>query len=253
MSTLSKLVSWGSLTVLLFFSVQLSEGQVIPIALTGMDTIGSVDGSGGGFPITDVTGLYGTVGANLQLSAAQISLWTTSGDPAANTGWVDPIAGTNAITWSIQATFNVLDALGTTVGTGTLFLDAAETGTYDPVSGMITSGNPNLEPAIMLLIGPSFSELLPCTIYNFPPMPCGGYPKPVPPPPPPPPPKKTTYGWFVDTGPALTAYWPTELGGGEQPIYLTGTFDVTVVPEPTTLVLLGVGGLAMMRRRRQGS
>ena len=243
MSTLSKFASWGGLVALLFCSVQPSEGTPIRIALTGMNTIGSSDGNGGGFSVIDETGYYGTAGANLQLSAPQISLWTTSGDPAANTGLVDPIAGTCAITWSIQAAFNVLNASGTTVGTGTLFLDAAETGTYDPVSGMLTSGNPDLEPAQMVLSGGSGRSLT-CTVYNFPPYPCGGFPKK--PQPSPQAPNTTTYAWFENTGPALTLNLPTALGAGQDPVYLTGTFDVESAPELSTtwlLLLIGLGGL----------
>jgi len=47
--------------------------------------------------------------------------------------------------------------------------------------------------------------------------------------------------------------FPTTLDGGPDPRYAAGTFEFTLVPEPSTLALAGLGGLSLLLLRRQKS
>ncbi|MGA1979497.1 MAG: PEP-CTERM sorting domain-containing protein [Sedimentisphaerales bacterium] len=62
------------------------------------------------------------------------------------------------------------------------------------------------------------------------------------------------YPYRVDVTPLAVA--PTDAGGVVGPPWVQpqrdviARFDVVVVPEPATICLLGLGGLALLRKRR---
>lgn len=63
----------------------------------------------------------------------------------------------------------------------------------------------------------------------------------------------TAWGLYSTTftAPISGAYLTVRSYGGEETWSHIDGFDLTVVPEPTSLVVLGVGALALLRRRRR--
>ena len=219
---------------LMFCLAQPSQSQSIPIALTNIDATASPAGGATNFAAVDVAGFYGSPGANIYLGPAQLSLWTNSGDHAANIGVLNPTAGTFALNWTCQALFGVFDASGSQIGTGTLFVDSPETGTYNTNTGIVLSETTSPSSAQMVLkrSGSSNSTTNNSTIVNInffllAAMAPGEYQGTFQPPPPDP----------------LTITLPSALGGGVLNADLSGTI---VLAEGTAIPTLSEWGLIIM-------
>ena len=211
-----------------------------PIRLTALDAdVFPVGDPGGVFPVTDVNNLFGQgAGASFSLSAASVTLLMGSGIPGANDGTLDPVSGTFSMNWGFLATLDVLDSGNNMVGSAEVRGVLPETGTFDPLtltgtsqtSGFVStsmdlfSGGMLLESGLPLgIININIVALTPTGVDTF-------------------------AGLFTDPAPAnaeIQLQFPADLGGAIVSADLEGTFQVRVVPEPSTLLLSATGVIAL--------
>ncbi|MFC1676003.1 PEP-CTERM sorting domain-containing protein [Planctomycetota bacterium] len=218
-------------------------GQIIELDMLDA-TVEPAGNPGGRFGVIDVTGVYGTPGAGLYLDSAQISLWTDSGDPAANMGSIDMGTGAFALNWAAEIGLEVYDAGvgGTLIGFAQINVVMPETGLLDPGTGIVSSAtaSPVMGSLILkdlfdnpILLGDTIigncnnCEVTPAAFGEF-------------------------DGVFLPDSPCFGPEIDFRLPGlGDQLLYaeLSGTFHLT--PEPATIAVLSIGALALIRKRQK--
>lgn len=223
-----------------------ARADSIPIQLTALDaSVFPVGDPGGAFPVVDVTGLFGSPGADLDLSILGVGLLTNSGIPGANLGAIDPVAGTFALNWGFLARGQFLDAAGGLVGTATITGVLPETGTFDAATGRGTGQTSGFVTTSMEVFDP-FGTLLDTLdllaekdntflIEILFPDPSPGEFEPNP---------------GVAGGP-IRLRLPPALGGGVPVADLRGNFEIRPVPEPRSILLLAFGAAALARRPKR--
>ncbi len=229
---LPQMLGGGTLSAALAGTVQfttanyaITSSNQIPITLTAMNAIATPAGSSGAYSAVDVTGFFGPTGASVLIGPAQVGVFAGSGLGFAGQGYLDPVAGKFLMNWGGTATFNILDATGTTtLGTGELLVVSPETGDYNPTTGVASSLTAAMVPATMILRNSGGdARILHITINNYNQVTTGSAAASVIP------------GTFTPHGaPDLTVALPAMLGGGTLLANLAGTVQFSINPATIT-------------------